>query len=199
MSAIEYFQKNDGQIKSQPPIDFFTNAEHEVLFDKNNKTRKPLYKILLYMHISVAIKSGELNLNHSYRYKAIHEYLIDKETWQKYRDELIKSAQLEKLADYKKLIEQLKQCMEEKYKAVNVRFSEGRNPYLAFNKKGRIYVTTPALEEKETKFIAALLEQAGFVPALQILSEVDKVVQFTDFFKHHSVKHVKQQQSSAAY
>lgn len=199
MSAVEYFQKNDGQIKSQSPIGFFTNDGHEVLFDENKKIRKSLYKILLYMHICAAVKSGELNLQYSYRYKAIHEYLIDKETWKKYRDELIKSAQLENFADCKKLLEHLKQCLDEKYKKVNVRFSEGRNPYLSFNKKNQVYITTPALPEKETKYIAALLEQSGFVPALQILTDVDKVTKFTDCFNHHAVKHVKQQQSPAAY
>lgn len=199
ISAIEHFSKNDGQIKSDAPIEFLTTDEHRALFDENNKIRKPLYKTLLFMHIAAAIKSGELNLKYSYRYKAIHEYLIDKDTWVKSRSDLIKSAQLENFVDYKMLMEQLKQRLEEKYKTVNLRLSEGRNPYLSFNKKGRVYVTTPALEEKETKYIAALLKPTGFVPALQILSDIDKVLQFTDCFKHHSVKHVKQLQNPAAY
>lgn len=198
MLAIQHLVENDGQIKPQAPIEFFANEEREVLFDENNRIRTSLYKILLFIHICDAIKSGELNLQYSYRYKAIHEYLIDNEIWSKHRDHLIKSAQLENFADCKKMMDQLKKCLEEKYKVVNLRFLEGRNPYLSFNKKGHIHVTTPALEEREIKYIAALLEQAGFVPALQILTDVDKAVQFTECFKHHSVKHVKQQSDPGA-
>lgn len=74
----------------------------------------------------------------------------------------------------------------------------GRNPYLSINEKGRVLVKTPALEDKDTKYIAALLEQAGYVPVFQTLSDIENV-QLTECFKHHSVKHVKQRPSSEAY
>jgi len=199
MCATEHLVDNDGQIKPQAPIGFLENEEREVLFDENNKIRTSLYKILLFIHISDAIKSGELNLKYSYRYKAIHEYLIDEDTWKKNWNQLIKSAQLENFADFEKLVAQLKQCLEEKYKIVNQRFIEGRNPYLSIKKEGHIHVATPAIEEKETKYIAALLEQAGYIPALQILSDVEKTVLFTQCLKHHSIKHVKQRPDAEAY
>lgn len=199
MCAIEYLIDNDGQIKSQAPIGFLEREEREVLFDENNKIKTSLYKIFLFIHISNSIKSGELNLKYSYRYKAIHEYLIDEDTWKKNRNQLIKSAQLENFSDYEKLIEKLKQHLEEKYKIVNQRFIDGRNPYLSINKKGRFQVKTPSIEEKEKKYIAALLEQAGYIPAFQILSDVEKTVQFTECLKHHSIKHVKQRPNPEAY
>ncbi|OAI46504.1 hypothetical protein AYO45_01805 [Gammaproteobacteria bacterium SCGC AG-212-F23] len=41
-----------------------------------------------------AIKSGRLNLLYSYRYKAIHEYLIDESLWKTQRDSLLEEAGL---------------------------------------------------------------------------------------------------------
>lgn len=81
MSAIEHLIINDSQVKSNAPTGFLKDEEKEVLFDENKKLRTSLYKILLFMHVGDSIKSGEINLKYSYRYKAIHEYLVDKERW----------------------------------------------------------------------------------------------------------------------
>lgn len=192
LDAIEHFITTDGQIKSHAPIEFLNADEREVLFDDNKKIKPSLYKVLLFIHVASAIKSGELNLKYSYRYKAIQDYLIDEATWKKERDQLIKAAQLEQFSDYEALMIKLKKCLEDKYQFVNTQFIEGRNPYLSINKDGKVHVTTPAIEEKETKYIASLLEQAGFIPAFQVLADIEKVVKITNCFKHHSNKHVKQ-------
>lgn len=199
MCSIDYLKKNDGQIKQNAPIGFLEKEEREVLFDENIKIKSSLYKMLLFLHVSDAIKSGELNLKYSYRYKAIHEYLIDENVWRKNRNQILKSAQLEIFSDCTKIMDQLKQCLEEKYTTVNQRFVEGRNPYLSINEKGRVLVKTPALEDKDTEYIAALLEQAGYIPVFQILSDIDNAVSLTECFKHHSIKHVKQRPTAEAY
>ncbi len=199
IKAINHYGKNDGQIGPSSPVDFLDKEESAILFDNSKKIKPSLYKILLFIHSADAIKSGELNLKYSYRYKAIHEYLIDEKTWKKDRNHLLKLAQLEHFADVKVSIDALKKNLEEKYQVVNDRFLGGRNPYLSIDKEQTAHITTPALEDKDTEYIAALLEQTGYIPSLQILSDIEKVVQFSDCFKHHSVKHVKQKPNKEAF
>ena len=39
--------------------------------------------------------------------------------------------------------------------------------------------------------ISELLNESGFVPIIQILNDINRVAQFTDYFKHYSVKNQK--------
>jgi hypothetical protein len=39
--------------------------------NKNSKFRVSLYKALLFLHVQSAIKSGSLNLEHSYKYRPL--------------------------------------------------------------------------------------------------------------------------------
>ncbi len=199
ISAIEYFKEKDGQITQHAPTDFMDKEEQEFLLDKDRKFSMSLYKILLFIHSVDGIKSGALNLKYSYRYKAIHDYLIDEETWEKYQTQLMHSAGLENLSDYQETMEKLKQMLEEKYQVVNKRFIEKRNPYLSIDEKGIVHVITPAIDKTDTEYTAALLEQAGYVPILQVLSHIEKTTHFTQCFKHHSIKHIKQRPHPEVY
>jgi TnpA family transposase len=197
--AIEHFREKEGHITQQAPTDFMSKENQEGLWNKDKKFRISLYKIVLFITITDAIKSGTLNLNYSYRYKAIHDYLIDEHTWKEHRDQLIQSAGLEDLANYQKTMGKLKQYLDEKYQRINQSFIEKRNPYLSIDDKGIVHVTTPAIEEKDKEYTAALFEQTGYVPILHVLSQVEKVVSFTPCFKHHSIKHVKQRPGTEIY
>ena len=43
-----------------------------------DKFRVSLYKAFLFLHIMGAIKSGTLNLEHSYKYRSLDDYLISR-------------------------------------------------------------------------------------------------------------------------
>jgi hypothetical protein len=47
-------------------------------------------------------------------------------------------------------------------------------------KDNRVHVVTPAIDEKETKHISALLSQMKYVAILQVLSEVNNITNFTN-------------------
>ncbi len=79
IKAIQHFKKHDGNITKKAPLDFLTLDEKEAVADDKKELKISLYKILLFIHIADAIKSGELNLKYSYRYLSIQDYLIDKE------------------------------------------------------------------------------------------------------------------------
>src|SRR5258708_15490822 len=75
IEAIAYYKKHDVNITNSAPIAFLNEKEQEVIFDTQKKLRVSLYKALLFPHIATLIKSGGLNLVHSYKYKAFEAYL----------------------------------------------------------------------------------------------------------------------------
>jgi hypothetical protein len=79
ITAINHFKNKDGQIDCKAPCEFMKEDEHKALIGDNGLFRTSLYKVLLFVHIANGIRSGDLNLKHSYRYLSIQEYLIDKE------------------------------------------------------------------------------------------------------------------------
>lgn len=187
MEAISYFKTKDGKLDHNAPMDFLSPSEKDAVV-KDNKYRISLYKSLLFMHICDAIKSGELNLKHSYRYKSIDDYLIDKNTWKINREKLLADAGLAHFADYNAVLSQIEPLLDHKYEQINTRFHDQLNPYLLFNKEGRFHVTTPALDDKQTEHIATLLSQSGHVQISKILSDVNKITEFSRCFTHHNIK-----------
>jgi hypothetical protein len=189
ITAIDHFKTTDGNIGNDAPIKFLNKQEKEIVYNEN-KLRVSLYKILLFIHIADAIKSGKLNLKYSYRYKTIHEYLIDKKTWEKKKSSLLKSAGLREYANFNTTIKELKNKLQEKYHTVNKRFKNGDNKYLTIeNKKPKL--TTPRVENNDMEYISSILTQTGYVPILQVLSDINQNTNFVDCFKHFSIKHKK--------
>jgi len=85
LAAADHYKNKDGEVTINSPQDFLSSDEKEALVSENGAFRTSLYKILLFIHIADGIKSGKLNLKHSYRYLAIQDYLIDKVTWKSQR------------------------------------------------------------------------------------------------------------------
>jgi len=189
IEAIDYFKENDGNIQSGAPTNFLSEVEKQAVFD-HGKIRVSLYKILLFIHISDAIKSGKINLKYSYRYKAIHEYLIDEKTWNISKKSLLQDAALSDYVDFNKVIGKLKRQLHIKYEDANKRFLSGENPYLSTETQS-LKVNTPKVDNDNTQYISSLLTEIGYVPILQVLSDVNQAVNFTPCFKHHSNKHKK--------
>ncbi|MDP1574979.1 MAG: Tn3 family transposase [Coxiellaceae bacterium] len=190
IEAIKHFNFTDGEVNNAPPMDFLNIEEKEAVYPKN-KLRVSLYKILLFTHIFDDIKSGKLNLRYSYRYKAIHEYLIDDAYWNSRKNELLEQAGLTDFSDFNTAISALKQQLDQKYRTVNERILNGGNQFLTIDEKSKFKISTPKTESDESEYVSALLGQSGFVPILQVLSDINKVTEFTDKFRHHSVKNKK--------
>ena len=90
ISAIDYFVKKEGIITKKAPTDFLNKEQQAALVDESGRFRISLYKILLFESVFYGIKSGQLNLKYSYRYKAYDEYLIEEKEWNKNKDTLLK-------------------------------------------------------------------------------------------------------------
>ena len=74
--AIDHFKHKDGAIDKHAPLDFLDPAERAAVLGADQRFRVSLYKALLFRHVQSAIKSGTLNLEHSYKYRALDDYLI---------------------------------------------------------------------------------------------------------------------------
>lgn len=190
LAAIEHFKTTEGRVSEQPPVGFLTTGELEAV-QTGETFDTSLYKRLLFIHIADAIKSGQLNLLHSYRFRAIQDYMIGQPYWDKNRSALLQEAGMEGFADGKLVLDQIKVRLQSRYKNTNVRFLAGDNPHMSVDKSGRCLVRTPKIESDDTSAISAILSEDGFVSIQQILSEVDRVSGYARCFKHLSPKHHK--------
>lgn len=190
LDAIDYFNAANGRITNSAPTGFLDHAELDVLY-RDDSIIAPLYKCLLFIHIASAIKSGDLNLIHSYRFRAIQDYLIDKKYWDQNKDEILHEAGLSKFSDGEAYLVELKQLLDEKFHTVNSRIIENNNPYFSINSYGKPVIKTPNIEKENKEFIATTLSEDGFTPILKVLKEVNAATEFTKTLKHFSNKNVK--------
>ena len=190
LSAIDYFIYTDGNLGNTAPRAFLDTKENEMCF-RDEKLKTSLYKVLLFIHIANGVKSGALNLLYSYRYKAIQHYLIEEKIWKSQHQELLRAAGLEHFIDVRTVLAAFEEKLNTKYKTVNERFLANENPYLSIDANYHIIVQTPKTDSSDEKYAATLLDQAGYVPIVKVLSDINHVTQFTSSFKHHSIKHTK--------
>jgi TnpA family transposase len=188
LSAIDYL-KSANEIGTDAPINFLETYEKEVIIE-NGKTRISLYKVLLFIHMMNAIKSGKLNIRRSYRYRAIQDYLISKEIWLKEKAKLLNDSGLSMYSNLAEVMSEFKKKLDGKYQQVNECFIQGNNHSLSIE-NGVVKVNTPKIENDDTEYISALLEQTGYVPILQVLSDVNHITTFTKCFRHFSIKNKK--------
>lgn len=190
ITAINHFNSVDGNLDQKASTDFLTQDEKNALY-KQKKLRVSFYKVLLFLHMADAIKSGHLNVLYSYKYRAIHEYLIDEKIWASQQKDLLERAGLTHFYDFQATMDKFKVQLDSKYKAVNERFLSGQNIHLKNDKNGKVIIQTPKTDSDEKEYIPSLLSQAGYVPILQILSDINHIAHYTDSFGHFSVKHKK--------
>jgi len=188
LEAIHYYKQHDGNISSSVPIAFLDEKEQEVIFDNQKKLRVSLYKALLFSHIATLIKSGGLNLVHSYKYKAFDAYLVDQDVWEKQKEELIPSD----FSDNKKVVDTLTTQLDTKYEQTNTHITNGSNQYIRI-RDGRFYLSTPKVEktdEDEDTSIADMFPKARSVPLLSVLTTANTATNFVDSFTHFQQKHI---------
>lgn len=190
LAAVNHFQVTDGQVGKTAPLDFLADKE-QALFADTEPFRTSLYKILLFRDVATAVRSGKLNLEHSYRYRAIQDYLIPVEQWSRERHHLLAMAGLDEFRDCSAVLDQLKIKLDASYQHVNKRIQSGENAFLAFDKKGVAKVRTPETNFSEDGYVGQMLVNNGIVPVLQILREISQSCNFLSCFKHLSPKHHK--------
>jgi hypothetical protein len=82
MDAINHFKAKDGAITQAAPLDFLNLQERKGIVSADGQNfRTSLYKTFLFIHTATSIKSGNLNLEYSYKYQSLDDYMIGKDRW----------------------------------------------------------------------------------------------------------------------
>jgi hypothetical protein len=111
LEAIRYYNEKDGGIDKSAPVEFLKPAEREAATEAGQVSRISLYKAFLFIHIQSGIKSGALNLTHSYKYRPLDDYLIDRDRWRKNKDTLMERAGLKDFVDPQKILNELDEAL----------------------------------------------------------------------------------------
>ena len=196
IAAITYYVNHTNDMTANAPTAFLNASEKVACLSENNGLSVSLYKALLFIHVANAIKSGKLNLMDSYRYKAIQDYLISPQRWKQHKKQLISEAGFVKKVDINHLINDIKQTLHQQYESMNKHLINGDNPHLQVD-NATIKVQTPAVDNDDMTYISSLLTQAGFIPILQILSDIDRITHFSHEFTHMSIKNAQKTEPSS--
>lgn len=189
--AIEYFKQRDGNIDSNAPLDFLDSDERKLVFDSEGKLRVSLYKVMFFQHIANSIKSGALNLKHSFKYRTFEHYLIPKERWQSEKDELLERAGLKGFENFSELIPDFSSALNSQFAATNRNIQTGQNEHAKIDKKGNLTVSTPKKDKIALDSVTEFFPKDRVIPVFEVLSTIDKLSGFTDSLEHHQIKNVR--------
>ena len=192
--AIIEFKKKEGIITDTFETDFLTQDEKKNA--KNAQSKPALYKILLTKHLSLGIKAGEISLMHSFQHQAFDKYLIDKEHWQKNKNDILQNLNLLDKKDWvsvqKKIQFSLQNAFDKTYENLNTI----DNPYVKVSTKNkRPQFSTPTKEKSNKEDLKSIFPPESSVPILEILNTINLSTQFTNAFTHWSNKSIPKKPS----
>ena len=183
VEAIEHFKEKDGAVDKSAPAGFL-DPEERTAVDKDGNFRVSLYKALLFLHVQSGIKSGALNLEHSYKYRPLDDYLIDRARWQRDKQQVIERAGLEGFVDPRKTLKELDEALYQQYLTTNRSIADGKNPHIKFKKNGGFTLATPKQEESNAEPLQQYFPEHRFVPLVEVLATVNRFTHFVDELQH---------------
>ena len=190
LEAISYFKKKEGAISKTAPLDFLNPAERATV-TRDDSFRGSLYKVFLFIYVANALKSGRLNLQNSYKYRPLDDYLIDKERWKNEKETLLSRAGLEEFSDPNPVLNELDEALYQQYQKTNQHIKAQQSPYLKIRPGGDFTVSTPKQEEKTAEILKPYFPERHFVPLPELLSTVNAHTGFLEEFKHWQQRYVK--------
>ncbi|MEN0048101.1 MAG: Tn3 family transposase [Bacteroidota bacterium] len=185
IDAIDYFVKKDGAIAKNAPTDFLKEENKSVLSDENGRFRVSLYKILLFEAVYFGIKSGQLNLQYSYRYKAYDEYLVEEDNWKENQEALLNKAELIHLKQCSSVLDIVRPRLDEHFTQTNEAVLGGENEYFTINKNGKYHVKTPKVEKEKIKETGAIFPNEKIIPISEILATINQLTSYLNTFEHY--------------
>lgn len=183
LAALQYFKDKDGTVDKHAPLAFLPPEERLAVTD-NGRFRVSLYKAFLFLHTQRAIKAGTLNLEHSYKYRPLNEYLIDRERWQRDKTVLLERAGLQAFVDPQTVLNALDERLYQQYLTTNEHIRDGTNTFINFGAKGTFTLKTPKQDEVEAEPLHAFFPDRHYVSLLEVLATVNRFSGFLDEFQH---------------
>ncbi|MEM6806685.1 MAG: Tn3 family transposase, partial [Bacteroidota bacterium] len=199
IEAIAYFRKRDGTINKSAPTAFLSEEDQGALWNKDARFRVSLYKMLLFQQSTDAIKRGSLNLRYSYKYRAVDDYLIPKDIWDKDQDSLLEKANLLHLKEPRCRISDYKKMIAHHFTFTNTRILKGKNTHFRKSKKGNYHIRTPKSEKEKQLADASLFPAEAFVPMSEVLATVDQLTGLLSKFRHLQPMYRKQRPEKSVF
>jgi len=187
MQAITNFKTRDGVINDQAPMDFLEDDERKALIRDNDTFRPSLYKVFLFLHVAGAIKSGNLNVQHSYKYRPMDTYLISPERWKQKKAHFLERAGLMEFLDPEPVLQTLDEVLHTQYQTTNSRAD--KNAHLKFRVDGKFQIATPAIDLAETDPLQASFPERQDMPLAQVLETVNGHCGMLAAFQHWQQTH----------
>jgi TnpA family transposase len=184
LKAIQFFKDKDGAVDKSAPIGFLKSAERMAVTEGNQRFRVSLYKALLFIHIQGAIKSGALNLEHSFKYRSLDGYLISRKRWFRNKVALLERAELKSFVDPKNVLKELDKMLYRQYITTNNNIKDGSNILISFDKEGRFRLKTPKQNNPEVESLQNFFPDRHRVPLLEVLATVNRHSGFLSEFQH---------------
>jgi TnpA family transposase len=182
--ALQYYQSN--KTTKSSPTAFLDDLEYKTVHS-NGTFNVAMYKAIFYTKIYKAIKSGAISLVKSYRHMPIESYLILKKEWDDNKDSILERAGLQDFKDIEKVFRQL-QALDKRFYEVNQKIKDKTNKHVVIRSNGEITTYTPAIEKPDYESIVGLIGNDTYVPILQMMSDANAAVKFTNHFTHYKIK-----------
>lgn len=184
MVALRYYQNKRGVIDQGAPLGFLDPQEQQHVLTATGKFRVSLYKALLFIKLAEAVKAGLLNVRHSYKYRALEDYLVPLDAWRTARQEYLERAGLTAVADCHTLLASLAETLDAQFCETNQRILHGENPHLLFRPTGSWHILTPKTETEEADSLANVFPKSRYISLLEVLATVNRLSGFVDEFQH---------------
>lgn len=161
LEALEHFKERDGAIDRNAPHAFLKPDEREAVYE--GEFRVSLYKALLFVHVMGGLKSGNLNLTQSYKYRPLDEYLIGRERWENDRENFLGRAGLARFSDPDRVLRELDEQLHEHYLTTNRHIRDDVNDLVTFSAKGSFRIKTPKAEESEADLLRDVFPERQYI------------------------------------
>ena len=196
LEAVDHFRNDRDLSASSAPMGFLDAEQHAAVVREDGTFRVSLYKVFLFQAVTTAIKSGDLNVEHSYKYRPMDAYLIDRNRWHREKTRLLERAGLVEFADPEPVLARLNVALTAQYETTNARATG--NPHLKLRKDGTFHIATPALDARDTDPLGDLFPQRHDVALAQVLETVNNHSNMLGSFEHWQQTHVRQATSHPA-
>ncbi len=188
-AAMEHYRANSGRITPAAPLGFLAAQEQRAIFDPSGAIRAPIYKALLFVRIAEALKAGALNMEHSYKYRPLDDYLIPKSSWEARRDDYLQRANLSGVSGCQAALDALAERLDRQYQETNEHILSEVNPHVHFRKNGSFHVSTPKVEPEGSEPLLGILPKRRYISLLEVLSTVNRFTHFGDSFEHWQIRY----------
>lgn len=192
LSAIKHYVQRHGKPTTPAKdLSWLSETDQQALFDADDRFNRRLYRVLLMSTLAHHLREGTMNLKHSYRYRSLDEYLVDKPYYQANRERLLAEAGLSHFADSKRVLQTWRTQLATQYAQTNEHQQQGKNPHLSFDKENRPIIDTPKVYKPDVGRISDYFNPARYISVLNLLAQVDSSAHFLTDLEHLAGKHSK--------